>query len=217
MNRFFHHILFRGFSEKQKQTATERHLNFLHNKSNILLLFLRGEDHLKRRSSAACRAPRLPTLLGCAPHTEIGRVRENHPRYYGISPHSACFLRWRGENSLRVSTRPVFYISANPGRGAGEPPRARLSEFQRSPGGGAGEPPRAQLSEPRQPREGSGEGSSARPRAALPNAPKRRVVAARRASSRGMRGVGGATPTIEGFSPHILHQRLQLKVHSNST
>ncbi len=68
-----------------------------------------------------------------------------------------------------------------------------------------------------EPREGSGEGSSARPRAALPNAPKRRVVAARRASSRGMRGVGGATPTIEGFSPHILHQRLQLKVHSNST
>ena len=50
----------------------------------------------------------------------------------------------------------------------------------------------------------------------LPNAPKRRVVAARRASSQGMEGVGGATPTFEGFSPHILHRRFQLKVHTNS-
>ena len=45
--------------------------------------------------------------------------------------------------------------------------------------------------------------------AALPNAPKRRVVAARRASSLGVGGVRGSNRwRLSRFSPHILYERL---------
>ncbi len=93
-------------------------------------------------------------------------------------------------------------------------PLACLSIFQRIPGGVRENPPRAQLSESASP-GGVWGGVIGAPCAALPNAPKRRVVAARRASSLGVEGVGGATPTFEGFSPHILHERLKLKVHAS--
>ena len=114
-----------------------------------------------------------------------------------FSDNSTRFLRRRGE------TRPEFSL-------------ARLSEFQRSRGEEEN-PPRAQLSKPRQAREGLGEGSSAGVYpAALPNAPKRRVVAARRAYKPWSEGRGeNNRRRLSRFSPHILYRRFQLKVHTN--
>ena len=101
---------------------------------------------------------------------------------------------------------PSFCISAPPGRGGGEPPAPSFLN-RVSTGRGLG--------------RGLGRGHR-RGSAALPNAPKRRVVAARRASSRGMRDVGRTACVTrqarapEGFFPHILRWKFQLKVHTNS-
>ena len=140
---------------------------------------LRGEDHLKRRSSS----PRLPTLLGCAPHLEIGRSRGEPSRTTTHQPHHTAptlSLVARG-NSSRVFSRPTFYISTNPGRGAGEPHRA-------------------QLPEPRQAREGSGEGSSARERRPPQCAKAPRCCGATRIQPRS-RGCAGEQPRRLRGSP----------------
>ena len=162
---------------------------------------LRGEDHLKRRSSS----PRLPTLLGCAPHLEIGRSRGEPSRTTTHQPHHTAptlSLVARG-NSSRVFSRPTFYISTNPGRGAGEPHRA-------------------QLPEPRQAREGSGEGSSARERRPPQCAKAPRCCGATRIQPRS-RGCAGEPPALRGrherlrgSPPTSLHRRFQLKVQTNS-
>ncbi len=137
-------------------------------------------------------------------------------------------LKCRGLAACRGPSASSYFLGCAP-HFSGYPPRCprRRGETRpefpspgflhfNAPGRGAEEPPRAQLSEPRQAREGYGEGSSARP---APPSPMRQSAASLRRDahiSLGVEGVGGATPTFEGFFPHILYQRIQLKLQTDS-
>ena len=138
-----------------------------------------GRNHLKRRGLAACRGPSASShFLGCTPH-------------FGGSPPRAVP---GGEGKLaRSFPSPGFLHFNAPGRGAGEPPRAQLSEPRRTPGGVWG-PSAATHADPR------GRGLPRRPPQCA-KAPRR--CGATRIQPRS-RGCAGEPPALRGR-----HERLR--------